>query len=898
MLPAVRAAGFGPAAVRHGKGGEVVVMVDESARDAGDAVSERLRSDLADAKMQLQATSDVLTAIGRSVSDVDAILGTVVDNARRLCRADVAQIHLVEGEILKLARSSGLSEEGVDFMARHPVGPDRTSLIGRVRLYGRTQQITDVLSDPDYARFDLQRLAGLRTVLGVPMQLDSELVGVLLVWRTEVDPFGDRETKVLTTFATQAAIAIRQADLVRALEARQQELGQKVEQLEALGQIGQAVSSSLDLDEVLDRIVTHAVQLSGTDGGSMLEFVEGRFQVRAACGTSAQLLERLRTTRIDLDGTLVGRAAIEGRPLQVPDLRDASTDAHLRVLLDAGWKSLVAVPMLREGSIVGALVVRRRTVGGFSAEICDLLQTFAGQSALAILNARLFRELERKTAELQVASRHKSEFLASMSHELRTPLNAVIGFSEVLLERMFGDLNDRQEEYLRDIWSSGRHLLELLNDILDLSKVEAGRMEMERSTFSVPDVLDSCLSLMRERAERQGIVLLREVAADVGFLETDELRFKQVLLNLISNAVKFTPAGGEVVVRAAKDGAYLAVTVADTGIGIAPEDRNRIFESFQQGGRGASQQEGTGLGLTLSKRIVELIGGRMWLDSQVGVGSTFGFTVPMGTPVAEPADTTASTTGEGGPLIVVIEDDRRALGLLTVYLDAAGLQVVGVRDGTAGLDAVRGRHPAAVVLDIRLPDIDGWELLTTLKADPATAAVPVIVVSMLDERGKGFALGAAEYLVKPVNREDVLSALGRVGALPDGGTLLAIDDDPLAVELVRAILQPAGWSVLSAGDGEAGVALARSRRPAAILLDLLMPGLDGFGVVEALRMDPETAAIPIVVLTAKTLSSAERDRLRGRISYVAQKGDFDPARLVDLVRRATGRQAPSTADTP
>jgi CheY-like chemotaxis protein len=295
---------------------------------------------------------------------------------------------------------------------------------------------------------------------------------------------------------------------------------------------------------------------------------------------------------------------------------------------------------------------------------------------------------------------------------------------------------------------------------------------------------------------------------------------------------------------------------------------------------------------------VELLGGRMWLDSQVGVGSTFGFTVPMGSPVAEPADTVATRTGEGGPLIVVIEDDRRALGLLKVYLDAAGLQVVGVRDGTAGLNAVRGRNPAAVVLDIRLPDMDGWEVLTTLKADPVTAAVPVVVVSMLDERGKGFALGAAEYLVKPVNREDVLSALGRVGALPDSGTLLAIDDDPLAVNLVKAILQPVGWSVLSAGDGEAGMALARSRRPAVILLDLLMPGLDGFGVVEALRTDPETAAIPIVVLTAKTLSSAEKDRLRGRIFYVAQKGEFDPARLVDLVRRATWRQATSSADTP
>jgi signal transduction histidine kinase/DNA-binding response OmpR family regulator len=872
-------------------------MVDANAREGGDAGLARLRRDLADARKQVVATGEVLTAIGRSALDVDAILGTVVDSARRLCRADVAQIHLIEGEILKLARSCGLSDAGVDFMARHPAGRDRRSLIGRVALYGRTQQITDVLSDPDFARFDLQRLAGLRTVLGVPMTLDGQLVGVLVVWRLEVDPFGERETEVLTTFATQAAIAIRQARLVRALEDRQRELRQKVEQLEALGEIGQAISSSLDLDEVLDRIVTQAVHLSGTDGGSLLEFVDGRFLVRAAYGTGPDVLERLRTTRIDLAGTLVGRSATEGRPLQVPDLHEAPTDDHLRVLREAGWRSLVAVPMLREGRIVGALVVRRRTPGGFTAETCELLQTFVGQSALAILNARLFRELERKTAELEVASRHKSEFLASMSHELRTPLNAVIGFSEVLLERMFGDLNARQEEYLRDIWGSGRHLLELLNDILDLSKVEAGRMELERSTFAVADVVDACLSLVRERAVRHGVLLEQEVAEDIGPIDGDELRFKQVLLNLLTNAVKFTPAGGRVVVRATTDGTTVTVTVADTGVGVAPEDRVRIFESFQQGGRGAAQQEGTGLGLTLSKRIVELFGGRLWLDSEVDVGSTFGFTVPVARPAA--ADTaTPADTAAGGPLVVVVEDDRPSLGLLTLYLESAGLRVIGVRDAAAGLQAVRHHEPAAVVLDIRLPDMDGWEVLATLKADPSTAPVPVVVVSMLDERGRGFALGAAEYLVKPVTRDEVLSALARVGAFPHGGTLLAIDDDPLAIDLVKAVLQPAGWTVLVATDGTAGIAMARSRRPAVVLLDLLMPGLDGFAVVEALRTDPVTAAIPVIVLTAKTLSREDRERLRGRISYVAQKGDFDPARLVDLVRRATGTPTGAPTGSP
>jgi signal transduction histidine kinase/CheY-like chemotaxis protein len=874
------------------------VAVDANGRGAGD-VDDGLRRDLAEAKAQLAATSEVLTALGRSASDLDAVLGTVVGWAQRLCRADVAQIHLVEGEVLTLARSTGLSDEGVAYMALHPVGRDRTSLIGRVGLYAQPQQITDVLTDTDYGRLDFQRLAGLRTVLGVPMVLDGDMVGVLLVWRTEVDPFGDRETEVLTTFAAQATIAIRQVALLQTLEARQQELAQKIEQLEALGEVGQAVSSSLDLDEVLTTIVTHAVQLSGTDGGSILEFDEPveEFRVRTAYGTSDELLERLQTTRIGRDATLVGRAATEGRPLQVPDLRDVPLDPHLQCLFEAGWQSLVAVPMLREGRIVGALVVRRRKPGGFSEETCDLLETFASQSSLAILNARLFGELERKSAELEIASRHKSEFLASMSHELRTPLNAVIGFSEVLLERMFGDLNERQDEYVRDIWSSGKHLLELLNDILDLSKVEAGRMDLEWSTFSVREALENGLALMRERAARKSISLILEVAPEIGLFHADELRFRQVVLNLLSNAVKFTPEAGEVVVRATSDGPEVLVTVTDTGIGVAPADQARIFESFQQGGRGAQQHEGTGLGLTLCRRIVGLLGGRMWLESEVGRGSTFGFAVPLGALESAQAPRSDESPPHGGPLVVIIEDDRRSLDLLRLYLEGAGVEVVGVRDGATGLEVVRQQRPSAVVLDIRLPGMDGWDVLATLKADPATAPIPVVVVSMVDERGRGFALGAAEYLVKPVSRDDVLSALTRVTVLPDSNrTLLAIDDDPLVIELVKAVLEPEGWQVLGAADGETGVALARSRQPAVVLLDLLLPGMDGFEIAAALHDDSTTQQIPIIVLTSMTMTRADKERLQGRISYVAQKGNFDPALLVDLVHRTTEAPAASAQE--
>ena len=315
-------------------------------------------------------------------------------------------------------------------------------------------------------------------------------------------------------------------------------------------------------------------------------------------------------------------------PLQVADLSVDSGDAHLRTLRDAGWRSLVAIPMVRQDQIVGALVVRRRTPGEVDPETCEFLETFASQSSLAIGNAQLYRRLEQKSAELAVVSQHKSEFLASMSHELRTPLNAIIGFSEVLLERMFGDLNDRQDEYLRDIHSSGKHLLALLNDILDLSKVEAGQMVLDITAVDIRPLLDGCVGFVRERAQRHGLTVTVDVAEDAAQVDADDLRLRQVVLNLLTNAVKFTPDGGRVSVRAYRDGDEVAITVTDTGVGVPEADRDRIFESFQQGGRAPGAQEGTGLGLTLSRRIVHLHGGRMWLDSQEGQGSTFGLAIP------------------------------------------------------------------------------------------------------------------------------------------------------------------------------------------------------------------------------------------------------------------------------
>ena len=514
------------------------------ARRLGAAVGERpqdtaaLLRDLHEAREHLAATTGVLTVLGRAGSDVDAILGAVVDNARQLCRADVALIYLLERDVYTLARASGASDEAWEYIVRHPFALDRGTLIGRVGLSRTAGQIEDVLTDPAYGRTDAQRVAGYRTVMAAPMLLDDDVVGMLNIWRYRVEPFDQRAMTLVTAFAAHAAVAIR--------------------------------------------------------------------------------------------------------------------------------------------------------------------------------NVHLMRALEQRSTELEVASQHKSEFLASMSHELRTPLNAIIGFSEVLLERMFGDLNDRQDEYLHDILSSGRLLLELLNDILDLSKVEAGQLQLERSRFSVAEALDYGAAMVRERAARHGIDLRSEIDSDVGDIEADELRFKQVVLNLVSNAVKFTPDGGKVTVGASRTGAERHRAGHRHGVGIAESDRDRIFESFQQSGRSPNRQEGTGLGLTLCRRIVELQGGRIWVESEVGAGSTFGFAIPARA-LSEPGRRTrivAAARAVCGAGHRGRPDVGGSAGRLPRENGLRGDR----RARWGGADAVRRLKPDAVVLDIRLPGLYGWDVLAAIKA--------------------------------------------------------------------------------------------------------------------------------------------------------------------------------------
>jgi CheY-like chemotaxis protein/anti-sigma regulatory factor (Ser/Thr protein kinase) len=436
---------------------------------------------------------------------------------------------------------------------------------------------------------------------------------------------------------------------------------------------------------------------------------------------------------------------------------------------------------------------------------------------------------------------------------------------------------------------SGRHLLGLLNDILDVAKAAANRLELEYAPFDVRLTLENCIHMIREDAAREGLAVQMGVDDGVGTIEADERRVAQVVLNLLTNAVKFSRT--RIDVHASSSGSTLTVLVSDDGPGITPEDQSLIFETFEQGKRRPLKERGNGLGLAISRKLAEMHGGTLTVESELDRGSTFTFAIPI-----EPSrQSTAVSPVEmptplSGPVVVVVEDDPRSRELLCLHVKRLGVDYVTAGDGRQGLELIRSVSPAAVVLDIKLPVLDGWDLLGVLKADPTTAKIPVVVVSMLDERGKGLALGAAEYLVKPVRGDDVRAALARVTGLPaNGEKLVFVGEDAEVLELLRTALEPEGWIVLGASTEKEGLALLHEAHPAVMLLDLLGKGASGLPMVDSVRRDPSTSGLPIIALTSRSMTAEEKERLQGQIELVNRSTDFDVSALVDVVNRALQR---------
>jgi len=426
-------------------------------------------------------------------------------------------------------------------------------------------------------------------------------------------------------------IAIENVRLFEEVQVRTQELARSVEELRALGEVSQAVNSTLDLETVLATIVAKAVQLSTTDAGAIYVFDEERqeFQLRATHGMDEATIKAIQDHQIRIGERTIARAAAERASVQIPDLLNEPSSPLLDIVIRAGYRALLVVPLLRPGEIVGTLVVRRREPGEFPRAAVELLETFADQSVLAIQNARLFREIEAKSRELEVASKHKSQFLANMSHELRTPLNAILGYAELMLDSIYGEPSDKMRVVLERLQSNGRHLLGLINDVLDLSKIEAGQLTLSLNDYSLNDLVHGVVSAVEPLAAEKRLAFTAKVAPNLPAGRGDERRLSQVLLNLVGNAIKFTDKG-EVAIRASATNGAFTVSVCDTGPGIPVADQAKIFEEFQQADSSITRKKGgTGLGLSIAKRIIEMHGGRIWVESEPGKGSTFYFTLPV-----------------------------------------------------------------------------------------------------------------------------------------------------------------------------------------------------------------------------------------------------------------------------
>ena len=615
-----------------------IALVESFAAQAVIAIENtRLLTELRESLAQQTATSEVLSVISSSPGDLKPVFDAMLANAARLCEAQFGNLLLYEGDAFRFVAMHNVPAVYAERWQREPLfRPSPLAPIARAVATKDFVHVVDLKDDSAYLQRDppvvsLVDAGGARTLLIVPMIKDAEVIGTLGIFRQEVRPFTDKQIALVESFASQAVIAIENARLLSALRERTDELGQLVEELRALGEISQAVNSTLDLQTVLSTIVAKAVQLSGTDAGAIYVFdgAQREFHLRSTYGMEQELIDALAGQHIGLDEPNVAQAFRQPEPIQVADLQDAIHTDLNEIMLRAGYRARLVAPLTRGEDVVGMLVVRRRTPGAFSQNTVELMKTFAAQSALAIQNARLFHEIEDKGRELEIASRHKSQFLANMSHELRTPLNAILGYTELVLDAIYGEVPEKMRGVLERVQTNGKHLLGLINDVLDLSKIEAGQLTLSLSDYSLANLVHGVYAAVEPLAAKKNLALTTKIAPSLPAGHGDERRLSQVLLNLVGNAIKFTDKGEVAIEASLADGSF-RLAVRDSGPGIAAADQVKIFEEFQQVDNTLTKQKGgTGLGLAISKRIVEMHGGRIVVDSEVGRGSTFTIKLPV-----------------------------------------------------------------------------------------------------------------------------------------------------------------------------------------------------------------------------------------------------------------------------
>jgi len=750
--------------------------------------------------------------------------------------------------------------------------------------------VEDVAADP---RLDeatralyLQRFRGGSTVF-FPLNVGGEWIGYINAIYPQPRTFSEADLRRTMALVSQAAVSVQNLRLI-------EETQRRAEQLQTAAEIARdTTSASLELDTLLNRAVNLIRERFGYYHASIFLLDEqGAFvRVRASTGEAGAEMVRRKHRLAVGSQSVIGQTTATGQPVVVNDVTDSTIHRPNPLLPET--RAEVGIPMKIGDQVIGAIDVQSTHPYAFSEDDIQVLQILADQLAVAVENARAYELAQQAVAEMQEADRLKSQFLANMSHELRTPLNSIIGFSRVILKGIDGPINEMQEQDLTAIYNAGQHLLTLINDILDLSKIEAGKMELSFEDVNLNDLINSVMSTAKGLVKDKPVELRLEVDPNLPIVHADPVRVRQVLLNLLSNAAKFTEQGSITIKaypRKGPRGPEVYIAVADTGPGIALEDRAKLFKPFSQVDDSPTRKTGgTGLGLSICRSLVEMHHGVIDVESEVGKGSTFWFTLPL-QPELRREDFPPDAR-----VVLAIEDNPDIVNLYARYLNPEGYQVVPLTDPNRAVERARELRPVAITLDVLMPEKDGWTVLQELKSDPETRHIPVIMCTILAEEEKGFSLGAADYLIKPILADDLVRAIKRLNQDGSIHKVLVVDDDPNDRRLLQKVIEESGdFVVITADGGQQALERLKSEAPDVMVIDLFMPEMDGFTLLETMRADPQWCELPVIVLTGGDLTTEQRARLTEFNHQMMQKGLFDQDRLIGMLRRALQRLQPTT----
>ena len=724
--------------------------------------------------------------------------------------------------------------------------------------------------------------------LAAPITLLGQEIGTLDLYDlAQPRDWLDDEIALTETVLSQAAMAVENARLF-------QETQRRATQLATAAEVARDATAILDVDRLLNQAM-HLIsdQFDYYHASVFLLDEQDQYAVLQAAASQGEhpVLEPGYKLPID-DTSIVGYVASTGQPRITSDVhRDAVHFAHPDL---PDTRSEMALPLRVQDRVIGVVDVQATHDAAFSQDDVAVLQTMADQLATAIANARAYEQLQETAEQLKEVDRLKSQFLANMSHELRTPLNSIIGFSRVILKGIDGPLTDLQRTDLQAVYDGGQHLLGLINDILDISKIEAGKMELTFENVDLRDIVKGVMSTAIALVKDKPVELQQELPPDLPTIRGDARRIRQVLLNLVSNASKFTEEG-YIRVEIDPHPTEIIISVADSGVGIPPDKMDMIFEPFTQADASTTRRVGgTGLGLSISKRFAEIHGGRIWVESELDVGSTFYVAFPIQTPdqQLEAAEIASSDSGaqDTKKTILCVDDNDGVITLYRRYLSKKGYQVVGLTSSADVIEKAVELEPFAITLDVMMPGKDGWQIIQELKANSNTRRIPVIMCTIVCEKEYGLSLGASDYLIKPILEEELVAALQRLDLSENDHLVLVVDDQAHNRNLLRRMIESQrGYTVAEANGGQEAITLIRQLQPDVIILDLMMPDVDGFAVLESVKSDKKTRSIPIIVVTAKDLTQQERDVLNHGVEALLQKGLFEQQELLADVAAALER---------